>query len=118
MIVLLYLCELNERFRGNALSAAQTSNYILLPPSLMCHYHNVYFSSVRLSSPVHILMCRTVSCKLKVSHTESVNVSVLFEGSVLLVLSSCPSVGKLDAPTLVTRLDELSLMKKAHKQLP
>lgn len=47
--------------------------------------------------------------------TKSFNVSVLFEGSVLLVLSSCPSVGKLDAPTLAAHIDEFSLTSSFHK---
>ena len=47
--------------------------------------------------------------------TKSFNVSVLFEGSVLLVLSSCPSLGKLDAPTLAAHIDELSLTSSFHK---
>lgn len=43
---------------------------------------------------------------------KSLSASVLFERSVLLVLSSRPSVGKLDAPTLASHIDELTVMKR------
>lgn len=53
--------------------------------------------------------------------TKSFNVSVLSEGRVLVILSSCPSVG---TPTLGTHLDDLSFIKRLiylstfHKAIP